>query len=275
MQATAPLVEDGRVVGLETDVGPIRARAVVAADGLRSRLRSQLDLELPTPRARARMGLRLHLRVPSLPFGASVRVIVDRDLEWYVTPVAPDLLQVALLGSKKTFARRKLSAATLWPALLQHGELGLLLAGAEPVDRALGAGPFLQRVRSVATGGAILVGDAAGYVDAITGEGMGQALRQGIAAGETLAAAMAAARGREPLPLFGARALRARPRGDRARRWSRSPRWCCSWRGTRGWRAVPSPRWRAARRCTSLLRVQAGAPLSSLRFSDWARLVTG
>jgi flavin-dependent dehydrogenase len=40
-------------------------------------------------------------------------------------------------------------------------------------DRA--AGPLRQRVRTQAAGRVLLVGDAAGYIDALTGEGMGLA----------------------------------------------------------------------------------------------------
>lgn len=40
-------------------------------------------------------------------------------------------------------------------------------------DRA--AGPLRQRVRSRAAGRVLLVGDAAGYIDALTGEGLGLA----------------------------------------------------------------------------------------------------
>lgn len=198
-----PLVEDGAVVGLRTNVGSIGARVVVAADGLRSALRAQLGLER---RARHggddRIGLRLHLRVARLPFGPSVRVLVAPALEYYVTPLAEQELQLAVLGTPRAFAAAGISAATLAEHLRSHPRLGALLDGAVPSDRPLGAGPFRQRVRGVVTDGALLVGDAAGYVDAITGEGIGAALRQGLAAGAVLGDAFAAAgaRRRTPLP---------------------------------------------------------------------------
>ena len=41
----------------------------------------------------------------------------------------------------------------------------------------MGAGPLRQRVRGRVAGRVLLVGDAAGYVDALTGEGIAVALR--------------------------------------------------------------------------------------------------
>ena len=50
--------------------------------------------------------------------------------------------------------------------------LAARLAGV-PHDSDRAAGPLRQRVRSRTSGRVMLVGDAAGYVDALTGEGMG------------------------------------------------------------------------------------------------------
>jgi menaquinone-9 beta-reductase len=56
------------------------------------------------------------------------------------------------------------------------------------VSRNRGAGPLHQRVLSVHKGNVALVGDASGYLDAITGEGMAVALHQAAALVEALAA---------------------------------------------------------------------------------------
>ncbi|MDB4964786.1 MAG: monooxygenase, FAD-binding protein [Myxococcales bacterium] len=277
VDATALLRDaSGAVDGLVTDVGPIRARAVVAADGLRSRLRELLGLQRPTARGgHDRVGLRGHLRVAALPFGASVRVLVGRDLEYYLTPVATDEVQLAILGTRRAFFRAALSAVSFAEHLREHPRLGPLLAGATAIDRPLGAGPFRQRVARVFTDGALLVGDAAGYVDAITGEGIGAALRQGLAAGEVLATAVATAgrSSRAPLqaaalaPYAQAHAAITRD-GDRLTElvlWlARHPRLAR--------RAIASLSHRP-QVMQRLLRVQAGAPLSSVPLLDWARLV--
>ncbi|MGZ3443859.1 MAG: NAD(P)/FAD-dependent oxidoreductase, partial [Polyangia bacterium] len=152
-QATATVLEGvgahgllrrgGAVTGLATDVGPIVARVVVAADGLRSRLRDLLGLSRsPRHPVDGRIGLRAHLRVAALPFGANVRVLVGRALEYYLTPLSPTELQLAVLGPAAAFTAAGLSAATFHDHLRAHPRLGPLLAGAEAIDRPLGAGPF-------------------------------------------------------------------------------------------------------------------------------------
>jgi flavin-dependent dehydrogenase len=276
VDAHGPLYVNDRVVGLETSVGAIRARVVVAADGLRSKLRTALGLaKRPRPHERARVGLRVHLRVASLPFGSRVRVLIGPRLEHYLTPIGPHELQVAVLGTRGDFAAHKLSATTLDDHLGRHRMLGPLLDGAAFLDRPLGAGPFHQRVRSVVTDGALLVGDAAGYVDAITGEGIGAALRQGLAAGNTLALALTSAPRRAPITAA-VLAPYARAHAAITRDSDRLTKIILFLARHHGLarRAVQSLARQPAL-FERLLRVQAGTPLSSLPLGDWARLVAG
>ena len=276
--AGAPLRrDDGAVSGIATDVGPIAARVVVAADGLRSRLREALGLDRPARTREERVGLRAHLRVSSLPFGARVRIIVARELEYYVTPLSATEVQLAILGTRAAFRHVALSATTFHDHLRAHPRLGPLFGDAEPIDRPLGAGPFRQRVRGVVAEGALLVGDAAGYVDAITGEGIGAALRQGIAAGDTIANAFTAAgrKSRAPLaaaalaPYADAHDAIVRD-GDRLTELvlllARHP-----WLARRAIRSLA----RRPKVLQHLLRVHSGAPLSSIPLRDWALLVAG
>ena len=101
-----------------------------------------------------------------------------RGAEAYVTPVGPDEVGVAIL----TDVRGPDHAHWLrwFPALQRR------LAGAEPTTRVLGAGPLEQNVRRRALGRVLLVGDAAGYVDALTGEGVSV----GLACARELVAAL-------------------------------------------------------------------------------------
>jgi flavin-dependent dehydrogenase len=281
VNVTGLLMRQGVVGALATDVGPVGARVVVAADGLRSRLREQLGLSRATRagRGQERIGLRMHFRVPAPPFGAQVRVLVGRTLEYYLTPLYGDGLQVAVLGARDAFAAAGLSAATLEAHVRAHPRLGPLLADGRAADdgRVLGAGPFRQRVRSVVTDGALLVGDAAGYVDAITGEGIGAALRQGLAAGAAIADAIAAAGQRSRAPLLAtALAPYARAHEALVRDGNRLTELVL---------ALSRHPWLARRAIASLahrpyvmehlLRVQAGAPLSSVPLRDWALLMAG
>ncbi|MFI6412596.1 MULTISPECIES: NAD(P)/FAD-dependent oxidoreductase [unclassified Streptomyces] len=147
----------------------LRARWLVAADGLHSPVRRALGLDLPG-RGPRRYGLRRHYRVA--PWSGFVEVHWSREGEAYVTPVAEDLVGVAVL----TGARRPYDT---WPALFP--ELAERLGGA-PAGEVRGAGPMRQRVRGRVAGRVLLVGDAAGYVDALTGEGVALALASADAA---------------------------------------------------------------------------------------------
>ncbi|RCG29701.1 NAD(P)/FAD-dependent oxidoreductase [Sphaerisporangium album] len=136
-----------------------RARWLVAADGLHSPLRALLGLELPSPAPR-RYGQRRHYRIA--PWTDFVEVHWAPRGEAYVTPVADDLVGVAVLGSER---RRYDEHLAEFPGLVARLEGPV----ATPVR---GAGPLKQRVRARVAGRVLLVGDAAGYVDALTGEGV-------------------------------------------------------------------------------------------------------
>ncbi|WP_454048604.1 NAD(P)/FAD-dependent oxidoreductase [Cellulomonas sp. Marseille-Q8402] len=162
----------GRVTDLAQDAdgvtaGGVRARWLLGCDGLHSTVRRLTGLEV-APRARTptrygvrRYGVRRHYRVA--PWTDLVEVHWGRRTEAYVTPVGPDLVGVALLGPAPIDVDAELAGM---PALADR------LAGA-PVDAAdRGAGPLRQRTRARTAGHVLLVGDASGYVDALTGEGL-------------------------------------------------------------------------------------------------------
>lgn len=144
----------------------IRARFVVAADGLHSPTRRLLDLEVERRGVR-RYGLRRHFRIA--PWTDLVEVHWSPVGEAYVTPVGDREVGVALLGSRRGNWQERLAD---FPALAER------LACVEPASEVMGAGPLRQRVRSRRAGRVLLVGDAGGYVDALTGEGLAVGLAQ-------------------------------------------------------------------------------------------------
>ncbi|MER5421999.1 NAD(P)/FAD-dependent oxidoreductase [Streptosporangium roseum] len=156
-------VEGVRQGGDGVEAAGLRARWLVAADGLHSPLRALLGLELPDRRPR-RYGLRRHYRVA--PWTDFVEVHWAAEGEAYVTPVGDDLVGVAVLSSRRRGYREHLAD---FPDLLAR----LKGPAATPVR---GAGPLRQRVRARVAGRVLLVGDAAGYTDALTGEGVSLAL---------------------------------------------------------------------------------------------------
>lgn len=151
--------------------GPVLCgRYAVAADGLHSPTRRLLGLGKPSPGPR-RHGLVAHFAVA--PWSDHVEVHWAPGSEAYVTPLADRLVGVAVLTSRRV----------PWEDLIsEHPVLIERLAGAMIVGRVAGAGPLRQCVTSPVSGRVLLVGDAAGYVDALTGEGISVGLGQAQAA---------------------------------------------------------------------------------------------
>lgn len=153
----------------------LRSRWLIAADGLRSPIRRALNLEL-APHHRPRFGLRRHYAMS--PWSAHVEVYFANDAEAYVTPVADDMVGVAMLF---TDASRKYDAL-----LEKFPELKARLSTAAVASSVRGAGPFEHRVDKRVVGNVLLIGDAAGYLDPLTGEGVALGLATAEAAVECL-----------------------------------------------------------------------------------------
>lgn len=143
----------------------VRAKWMVAADGLHSQVRRSVGIAATagTPR---RYGVRWHYRIPA--WSEFVEVHWSRWGEAYVTPVEPDLVGVAILSRGR-------------PDLAWFPGLARRLAGAAR-GPARGCGPLRQVVSGRVAGRVLLVGDAAGYEDALTGEGISLAVKQAAAA---------------------------------------------------------------------------------------------
>lgn len=171
VEQTAVSRVEQRSDGVVVDGEPVRH--VVAADGLHSPVRRLLGLDAPRARLR-RYGQRVHL--DCAPWTSMVEVHWAAAGEAYVTPVGPGEVGLALLSAQRR------------PFDDLLGEFPLLrdrVAG-HARSSVLGAGPLRQRSRRRVSGRVLLVGDAAGYVDALTGEGLALGLAQARAAVEAV-----------------------------------------------------------------------------------------
>lgn len=151
-----------------------RARFLIVADGLHSPLRRSLGLET-RPASLRRYGLRRHFAMT--PWTSHVEVHWSDSTEAYVTPVGPNLVGVAMLTSTR---------GSFDSHLAQFPTLGSKLSGHEG-GAVMGAGPLRQRATCRVHGRCLLVGDAGGYVDALTGEGIALALAQARSAVRAIA----------------------------------------------------------------------------------------
>lgn len=196
--------EAGRVV-VATDGGEVVARLLVAADGLASAVREREGLGRAEAGPR-RFGLRRHYAAP--PWSDSVEVHFAPGVEAYVTPAGRELVGVAFLFEER--------AASGFDGLLaRFPRLAGQLAGARPCSPPLGAGPLRRASRSLVADGLVLAGDAGGYLDAITGEGLSLAFEGALALASLLPEALARGGGAEALLPF-QRAMRARYRRSAA-----------------------------------------------------------
>jgi flavin-dependent dehydrogenase len=148
----------------------LKSRYLIAADGLHSSVRSSLGLQMTSNKSR-RYGIRQHFHVA--PWSDLVDVHWLADAELYVTPVSEDIVGIAVLGERPLDLHAAISAL---PAIAAR------LSGAQVASELKGAGPLRQNTSARTNGRALLVGDASGYVDALTGEGLRIGLAQAKAA---------------------------------------------------------------------------------------------
>ena len=170
VRAEGLLDPDGPCPGVATDHGVVRSHLVVGADGLRSEVRGWAGLD-GGPAERRRFGVRRHYALE--PWSDRVEVHWGEGAEAYVTPVTENELGVAILWSGRKAGFDELLSS--FPRLAER------LRSAETLSRDRGAGPLHQRAYDLLRGRVALVGDAAGYVDAITGEGLSISFHQSAA----------------------------------------------------------------------------------------------
>jgi flavin-dependent dehydrogenase len=164
---------DGATTGL-------RASVVVGADGLRSAIARAAGVARPV-RLGPRIGLTYHLHDPDLGAPRDARMRILRDGYVGIAPVPGDRVNVGIV------------LGTSWRPVLAHDGAeaiarsvveGIPATADDPArwrsgpacDAVEGAWPLGHRVTRRAGDGWLLVGDAAGFLDPFTGEGLHRAL---------------------------------------------------------------------------------------------------
>jgi len=153
----------------------IPASLLIGADGSGSRLRRWAGLEAGTRKTR-RYAFRNHFRLA--PWSEYVEVYWADDAQAYVTPVSDEEVCIVVLSEKPEM--RTAIIARKFPDLAARVGNARLL-GAER-----GAITTTHRLRRVYRDNVVLVGDASGAVDAITGEGLGLSFQHAAALADLL-----------------------------------------------------------------------------------------
>ena len=164
--------------------GVVRARLVVAADGLHSPLRRAAHLGAP-PSPRGRFAVRQHLAIR--PWSTCVEVYVDHLGEAVVTPVSDEAINVNFVWEPDTIAHPTFATlAARFPAL--HARIGDAL----PVSTIRGAGPMARTALRRTCERMVLIGDAGGFIDSIAADGLAMAFNSALVLGPMLPGVLAA-----------------------------------------------------------------------------------
>jgi flavin-dependent dehydrogenase len=164
---------DGRPVTMHADV-------VVGADGLRSIVARGAGVARPV-RLDPRVGLTYHLPDADPGSCRDARMRVLRDGYVGIAPVAGGRVNVGIvLGRSWGSELRRSGARSVADAIVASipptdGDPAAWRLGA-PTDSVEGAWPLGHRVTRRAGAGWLLIGDAAGFLDPFTGEGLHRAL---------------------------------------------------------------------------------------------------
>ncbi|MEO5922533.1 MAG: NAD(P)/FAD-dependent oxidoreductase [Bryobacteraceae bacterium] len=152
VRVEAPLQENGVVVGVRADGEEIRADLTIAADGANSVMRHKLGWD--ASQRMQRYAVVGHYRGPTSEW---VDVHLAEGEETYRTPLPGGEVLVATLQTRGSAFRAP------WP-------------GHTPIGPLRGAAPLAVRATQRFGPGCVLLGDAAGNCDPITGGGISQAL---------------------------------------------------------------------------------------------------
>lgn len=163
---------------VNTSEGKVFGRLVVAADGLHSSLRKASGLEA-TSNSRRRFALRQHYQIR--PWTDFVEVYVDNKGEAVATPVSDDSVGVNFVWEDGVIQQPTLPVlAKRFPALMAR------LGSAPAISSIKGAGPMARGATRRNGNRIVLVGDAAGFVDSISGDGLSIAFNSALILGKHL-----------------------------------------------------------------------------------------
>lgn len=160
------------------------ARWVVGADGLRSSFHRRPEFPASPPALR-RVGLSAHVRGLDVD-RERVEVLIHESGEVYLAPSDGDEALVACLYRQDEMPPGATNEDRVLHTLLSLDVLRGRTHGVAFSTPVLAAAPLGLRVGAVVSGETLLVGDAAGAPDPVTGEGMSLAILSARAAAEAI-----------------------------------------------------------------------------------------
>jgi 2-polyprenyl-6-methoxyphenol hydroxylase-like FAD-dependent oxidoreductase len=168
---------------ITTDHGQFHPNLLIGADGRRSGVRAAARMTELRPEYQ-RWGARQHFLIK--PWSTHVEIYWEDGIEAYVTPCRPDMVNVAFLWDRSRVKPLPGGDHLIGTLLSHFPDLKAVLNGAQAHGGYLSVGPLERRCRSPIADGVLLIGDAAGYLDPITGEGISLAFAQALALENTV-----------------------------------------------------------------------------------------
>jgi flavin-dependent dehydrogenase len=215
VRALGPVLEDGRVTGVRvTGRGrgtPLGSRVVIAADGRGSRVASLLRLSRLAPWPRRWAFGAYFSDVDGLSSCGEMHI--RRGGYIGVAPMPGGLANVCVVRERPNRGATRIDRdRVIGEALEAEPMLRDRFASARAVSAVASLGPLGVDARAAGMPGLLLAGDAAGFVDPMTGDGLRFALRGGILAAEGALAELESGRP-------ACEALRAARAGEFSRKW--------------------------------------------------------
>ncbi|MGA2789902.1 MAG: FAD-dependent oxidoreductase [Candidatus Bathyarchaeia archaeon] len=193
------LVQDGKIAGVKTERGDIRADVVIAADGVNSMLAKQAGIREELPQEAVVLAVKEVIAIPKQRIEERFNLGTDEGVAALLVGWGPgmhagfmytnrDTISIGIAVSMRDLDKSKQRPNVLFEQFKNHPSIAPLIKDGELKEYSAHLIPEggYDYVANIYTDGMLVVGDAAMLVNAVNWEGTNLAMTSGIIAGETV-----------------------------------------------------------------------------------------